>query len=192
MGVMLATSGDSPIAALEAQLATGGEAADRVLRLADGELDRAYRLAGLILRDRHEAKDATQDALLRAWRSAPSLRNADGFQSWFDRILINVCRDRLRRREKVRLIAMDDAASAESARDPFRSIFDRDQVVGAISVLPDDVRIVILLHYWADLTLEGVAERVGWPVGTVKSRLHRGLAAMRGRLETVSDNEPGQ
>jgi DNA-directed RNA polymerase specialized sigma24 family protein len=87
---------------------------------------------------------------------------------------------------------MDDAATAESARDPFRRIFDRDQVVGAMSVLTDDVRIVILLHYWADLTLDGVAERVGWPVGTVKSRLHRGLAAMRGRLETVSDEEVGR
>jgi hypothetical protein len=73
MGVMLATSGNEPIA-LEAQLATGGEAADRFLRLADGELDRAYRLAGLILRDRHEAEDATQDAF--CGRGAPPLHYA--------------------------------------------------------------------------------------------------------------------
>jgi RNA polymerase sigma-70 factor (ECF subfamily) len=51
-------------------------------------------------------------------------------------------------------------------------------------MLEDDLRIVIFLHYWADLTLEGVAERVGWPVGTVKSRLHRALAQMRGQLST--------
>jgi RNA polymerase sigma-70 factor (ECF subfamily) len=49
--------------------------------------------------------------------------------------------------------------------------------------LDDDERIVILLHYWADLTLEGVAERVGWPIGTVKSRLHRSLTTMRRRLD---------
>jgi len=83
------------VLSLEGALANrgGAVAAERVLRLASGELDRAYRLAGLILADQHEAQDATQDALLRAWRSAASLRDPAGFQAWFDRILVNVCRD---------------------------------------------------------------------------------------------------
>jgi RNA polymerase sigma-70 factor (ECF subfamily) len=189
IGVMLATASDGAIASLEAVLANGDEAAERFLRLAEGELDRAYRLAGLILGDRREAEDATQDALLRAWRSAASVRDPAGFQAWFDRILVNVCRDRIRQRGRVRLIAMDDAISAEMTRDPFRGIADRDGVLWAMAALEDDLRIVILLHYWADLTLDGVAERVGWPVGTVKSRLHRGLAAMRGRLNAAAFGE---
>ena len=162
------------------------DAADQVRKLAAGSLDRAYRLAGLILGDQHEAEDATQDALLRAWRSAASLRDPAGFQAWFDRILVNVCRDRLRRRGKVRLVAIDEMGIAPTARDPFRSVLDRDEVVRALSMLDDDLRIVMLLHYWADLTLEAVAERVGWPVGTVKSRLHRGLAQMRVQLGASS------
>jgi RNA polymerase sigma-70 factor (ECF subfamily) len=175
----------------EDALATGGgaAAAEQFLRLANGELDRAHRLAGLILGDRSEAEDATQEALLRAWRSAGSLRDAAGFQAWFDRILLNVCRDRLRRRGKVRLIALDDALPVGTAPDPFRSFLDRDEVIRAMASLDADQRIVIVLHYWADLTLESVADRVGWPVGTVKSRLHHGLAAMRDGLAIAASAE---
>jgi RNA polymerase sigma-70 factor (ECF subfamily) len=182
---MLALASDRIGRSLEAPLASGSgaDAAERVLRLADGELDRAYRLAGLILGDQHEAQDATQDALLRAWRSAASLRDPGGFQSWFDRILVNVCRDRLRRRRKVRLVDMDDAVSMATIRDPFTTVLDQDEVLRAMASLDDDHRIVIVLHYWADLTLEGVADRVGWPVGTVKSRLHRALATIRARID---------
>ncbi len=187
MNTMLATASARVVLSLEISLANegGAGAAEQFLRLANGELDRAYRWAGLILGDQHEAEDATQDALLRAWRSAASLRDPAGFQAWFDRILVNVCRDRLRRRGKVRMIAIDDAAFTSAERDPFRTIFDRDEVLRAMAALDDDERIVISLHYWADLTLEGVAERVGWPVGTVKSRLHRSLTTMRRRLDAA-------
>jgi RNA polymerase sigma-70 factor (ECF subfamily) len=81
---------------------------------------------------------------------------------------------------------MDDARSIGSVRDPFRAILDRDEVLRAMASLDDDHRIVLVLHYWADLTLDDVAERLGWPVGTVKSRLHRGLATMRSRLDTAA------
>jgi RNA polymerase sigma factor (sigma-70 family) len=188
---MLTSASARTVPSVEGELATrgGADTADRFLRLADGELDRAYRLAGLILGDQHEAEDATQDALLRAWRAAASLRDPAGFQAWFDRILVNVCRDRLRRRGKVRLVELDEAQSISVVRDPFRTFLDRDEVLRAMASLDEDHRIVIVLHYWADLTLDAVAERVGWPVGTVKSRLHRALATMRSRLDRVAVSE---
>jgi len=158
-------------------------AATRFLEMAEHELHRSYRFAGLMLGDAQEAEDATQDALLRAWRSASSLRDPAGFQAWFDRILINVCRDRLRRRGLVRFIPVDDAGSFPAVGDPFRNLVQRDEILRAMAALDDDHRLVLVLHYWADLTLEDVAERVGWPIGTVKSRLHRGLATMRTRLD---------
>ena len=192
--MILVLINDDPKASMEAALAhrRHTDAAERVLDLADGGLDRAFRLAGLILGDQHEAEDATQDALLRAWQSAASLREPAGFSAWFDRILVNVCRDRLRRRGKVRLIAIDAGPAALPSRDPFREIADRDEILSAMIALDDDERIVIILHYWADLTLEAVAQRVGWPVGTVKSRLHRALESMRQRVDGPTAGGPGR
>ena len=168
--------------------ATPSAGSTRRTRFLDGvgpSLDRSYRLAGLLLGNAHEAEDAVQDALVVAWQRLDDLRDKDRFGAWFDRILVNVCRDRLSRRGKVRQLVLDEAGSTIPVGDPFRAVLDRDEAVRAIAMLEDDLRIVILLHYWADLTLEGVAERVGWPVGTVKSRLHRGLAQMRGHLDAA-------
>jgi len=160
----------------------GDVATRRVLDLADRGLDRSFRLAGLILGDQTEAQDATQDALVRAWRAAATLRDPAGFDAWFDRILINVCRDRLRRRGKVRLVTLDGAAGTVVIDDPFRTIYAGDELLGAMRALGDDERMVLILHFWADLTLEAVGARLDCPVGTVKSRLHRGLKAMRRQL----------
>ena len=82
-------------------------------------LDRAYRLAGLLLADAAEAEDAVQDALVVAWQSFGTLRETDKFGAWFDRILVNRCRDRMRRRNVVRFIPMD-AGIDPAGRDPSR------------------------------------------------------------------------
>jgi RNA polymerase sigma-70 factor (ECF subfamily) len=173
-----------PIGRWEDALSTRdtADANARFIHLAANELDRAYRLAGLLLRDSAEAEDATHEALLRAWRSRASLRDPGGFQAWFDRILVNVCRDRLRRRARVRFIPLEGAANATVGGDPFGAVLDRDEVLRAMAVLDDDERMVVVLHFWADLTLAAIAERLGVPPGTVKSRLHRALNRMAGRL----------
>jgi len=173
----------------EGELGTAGAGAagERFLRLANGELDRAYRLAGMLLGDQNEAEDATQDALVRAWQAAGSLRDPAGFQAWFDRILVNICRDRLRRRRRITFIPIDPEVTQADRRDPFRTVLDRDQVVRAMAHLNTDERVVLVLHYWADLTLDAVAERLGWPVGTVKSRLHHGLREIRRVLDAGPD-----
>lgn len=137
-------------------------------------LDRAYRLAGLLLADAIEAEDAVQDALVIAWRSFGSLRETDKFGAWFDRILVNGCRDRLRRRNVVRFIPMS-ADIDPAGRDPFQTFLERDVLLAGLTRLTPDERIVVVLRYWADLPLEAIADRLGWPLGTVKSRLHRAL-----------------
>ena len=141
-------------------------------------LDRAYRLAGLLLADSIEAEDAVQDALVIAWRSFGYLRETDKFGAWFDRILVNGCRDRLRRRNVVRFIPMD-AGIDPAGRDPFQTFLERDVLLAGLIRLTPDERIVVVLRYWADLPLEAIAERLGWPLGTVKSRLHRALDRLR-------------
>ncbi len=173
-------------AAWEIDLA-GARTEAEVLLLAVGraEIDRLYRLAGLLLGNAADAEDATQEALLRAWRSAGSLRDMARVEAWLDRILVNVCRDRLRRRKAVRFIALTDGAGGRSA-DPFQVVLDRDEVLRAMNDLDADQRIVVVLHYWAGLTLNDIATRMGWPAGTVKSRLHHGLERMRRRIVSRS------
>jgi len=156
----------------------------RFQRLARDELDRSYRLAGLILGDAGEAEDAVQDALLRAWRSVASLRDADGFGAWFDRILVNGCRDRLRRRRTIQFVPLDPTLDPAGDADPFRALAERDSLVAGLRVLDPDERVVVVLHYWADLSLQDIAKRTGSPIGTVKSRLHRARGALRRHLDT--------
>jgi len=157
---------------------------ERLRGMSTAELNRAYRIAGLILGNAEDAEDATQDALLRAWRSAGSVRDPVRFDAWLDRILVNACRDRLRRRGRVRFVGLEGHATIASA-DPFGALLQHDDLLRRLATLDDDLRLVLVLHYWGDLRLEDLAERVGWPVGTVKSRLNRALGKMRQGLDAT-------
>lgn len=161
-----------------------GSDSDRALafrRLADQHLEGAYRLACAIVHDRAEAEDATHDAFVTAWRSWGSLRDQSKFEHWFDRILINICRNRLRRagRIKVQEIRPDLPLAAP---DQPSSLEARDELADAIASLSPDHRTVLALRYYSDLTVEQIAERLGIRNGTVKSRLHYALRALQRRL----------
>jgi RNA polymerase sigma factor (sigma-70 family) len=155
---------------------------ERFLSLSRPSLDRAYRLAGLVLGNAHDAEDAVQDALLVAWRSFRELRDVAKFDAWFDRILVNGCRDRLRRRGRVRFVPIGSALEPV-VTDPFQAFIERDALLGGLDRLTVDERVVVVLRFWADLPLEAIGERTGWPIGTVKSRLHRALRRLREAVE---------
>lgn len=161
-----------------------------ILASARAGVDRRFRLAGLLLGNAADAEDATQEAMVRGWRSAASLRDPSRVDAWLDGILVNVCRDRMRRRKLVRFIVLDDGVTGP-VLDPFQAVIDRDEVARAMRSLDADQRIVVALHYWDGVTLEGVADRLGWPLGTVKSRLHRALQQMRASLEGAAATAEG-
>jgi RNA polymerase sigma-70 factor, ECF subfamily len=163
-----------------------GDASSDYVRAARAEVNDAYRLAGYLLGDATEAQDAVQDALVKAWRSWPNLRDPQSFGPWFERIVVNVCRDRMRRHRTLRMVELDAAGDVESG-DPFGSMFAGDEVAGAVDRLSPDHRIVIALRFWRDLTLEQVAETLGLPLGTVKSRLHYALRELRRELGGTID-----
>jgi RNA polymerase sigma factor (sigma-70 family) len=150
----------------------------RFLVAARPALDRAYRLAGLLLGNGTEAEDAVQDALVLAWQRFEDLREADRFGAWLDRIVVNGCRDRLRRRGTIRFIPLAVDVDPPD-RDPFAAFLERDALLASVDRLTPDERIVIVLRFWDDLPRESIAERLGWPLGTVKSRLHRALGRLR-------------
>jgi RNA polymerase sigma-70 factor (ECF subfamily) len=159
-----------------------GDRRERFVGATRPGLDRAYRMAGLFLGNAHEAEDAVQDALVVAWKSFDRLRDVERFGAWFDRIVVNGCRDRLRRRGVVRFIPR--AADVDPAeRDPFAAFIERDALLCGLDRLTADERIVVVLRFWADLPLEGIADRLDWPLGTVKSRLHRALGRLRETLD---------
>ena len=156
------------------------------VRAARAKADDAYRLAGYLLGDADEAQDAVQEALIKAWRNWSSLRDPERFGAWFDRILVNVCRDRMRRHRTLRMVELEAAGEVESA-DPFRRMLVEDEVAAAVARLNPEHRIVIILRFWQDLALEGVADRLDLPLGTVKSRLHYALKALGAELRRSSD-----
>ena len=125
------------------------ERAQAFLRLADDHLDAAYRLARAILRDPTDAQDATHDAFEQAWRKWSTLRDPARFEPWFDRILVNTCRDRLRsaRRQPTDI----SAEVAIPTGDPFGQAHDRDLLANAIATLSPDHRVVVALRYYRDL-----------------------------------------
>ena len=149
----------------------------------EGELSMAYRLAGYLLADSAEAQDAVQEASVRAWRGWKDLREREKFHSWFSQILVNVCRTRLRQRSKRRTVDVEDV-SLESP-DPFRAALARDAVGRALSSLSNELRMVVVLRYWGELSLAEIADRLRIPVGTVKSRHHAALQVLRRRIQPV-------
>ena len=149
-------------------------------------VERGYRLASVIIGESGEAEDVTHDALERAWRSRTSLRDPDRFEAWFSRILVNACRDRMRKRRSApRQISIDSAAAHGShalevpSTDPFGGDAQRDALRRALDHLVPDQRIVIALRFYLDLEIDEIARRLGTRPGTVKSRLHRGLRELR-------------
>ena len=151
--------------------------------LARANVDGLFAVAQRILRDVDRAEDATQQALVIAWRELRRLRDPDRFDAWFGRILVNACRDRLRRSGRRRHDDLDRAAAVAASHDANRQIDDRDELERAFRHLNADQRIAVVLRFYGDLPVEQVARTVGAPVGTVRSRLHYGLKQLRRSLE---------
>ena len=149
-------------------------------RLTAARLTRAYRLAGIVLGDPSEAQDAVHDAALQAWHHWHELRDPARFDAWFDRILVNQCRDRSRRRRLLPVALPDPPAP-----DLFAGAVERNALDQALADLPVDQRLVLALRFVEDLSVPGIAARMGLPEGTVKSRLHRGLSALRASYEAA-------
>jgi RNA polymerase sigma-70 factor (ECF subfamily) len=153
------------------------------VRLADEHLDKAYRLARAILREPAEAQDATHDAFVQAWRKWDTLRDASRFEPWFDRILVNTCRNRLRSR---RWQATDISAEvALVTGDHSGTSADRDVIGAALAGLSPDHQVVVALRYYRDLTVDEIARRLDIPRGTVQSRLHYALKRLHDRIDAA-------
>ncbi|HVE98919.1 MAG TPA: RNA polymerase sigma factor SigM [Mycobacteriales bacterium] len=146
--------------------------------------DRAWSVALRTLGDPHDAADAVQDAFVSAYRSAASFRSEAKFSTWLHRIVVNACLDRVRRARVRATVPLDDAVAAALA-DPHDAMAASDlaaDVHAALRLISDDQRVAILLVDVQGMPVEEAASVLGVPAGTVKSRCHRGRAALAARL----------
>jgi RNA polymerase sigma-70 factor (ECF subfamily) len=141
-------------------------------------------VATLILRDEDRAQDAVQEALVAAWRGIRALREPGAWDAWLHRSVVRACY-RQARNERTRQIA---AARVMLLKEPISedaamAIASRDELERAFRELSVDQRAVVVLYYYGDRQLEEVADILGIPEGTVKSRLHRATQALRAVIE---------
>jgi RNA polymerase sigma-70 factor (ECF subfamily) len=166
----------------------GDEGAFASLAVAAG--DRLHAVAHRILRDIDLAENATQQALLNIWRDLPQLRDPARFDAWSYRLLVRACyaeAGRTRRwTSNLRMLPADEPMAA----DGLSSVVDRDQLDRGFRRLSIDHRAVVVLHHYLDMPLEGVAESLGIPLGTVRSRLHYAMRGLRAALE--ADARPAE
>ena len=171
-------------ATTEPDVRTGDAREFAFLAYVESRLLEHYRLAAVILGTSGEAEDAVHDAIERAWRAWPTLQDIERFDAWVSRIVVNECRDRIRRRQRRPAVTDISGSIGERlvAPDQLGASADRDEIGRAFAALNPDQQIAVALRYYADLTVDQIAERVGAPAGTIKSRLHHALSLMNGEL----------
>lgn len=163
------------------QRAQGGDREAFAL-LATEVSDRLFALAQRILRDSDAAGDALQTALVQIWRDLPALRDPDRFEAWSYRILVRSCHaDRRRTRRSITSLELlaGDAAVADSQA----SVALRDELERAFIQLTAEQRTILVLIYYRDLSVAEVADALGIPAGTVKSRHYYARRALRAAFD---------
>lgn len=162
----------------------GLSAEDEFFNLLRPEQGKLYRTAWAILGNEADARDALQEAVIRAYRAFGQLKGgAAAFPSWIRRILVNQCSLILRKRSRVIPVERPEELVPEATD----TIPEGSDVWEAVSRLPDHYRSVVVLRFLQDLPLEEIAAALNIPLGTVKSRLHAALKQLRAALTEAGE-----
>jgi RNA polymerase sigma-70 factor, ECF subfamily len=147
--------------------------------IATAAYHRLYAVSRRILRDGYAAEDVVQETLIRAWRDLRGLREPERFDAWLHRLLIRACQDHVRgqRRRPLQVPVLD--VDGPTATDDIARLADRDELERAFLELSVEHRAVLVLTHYVGLPAPEIAEILGIPPGTVYSRLHYAVRAMR-------------
>lgn len=172
------------------------------MRLLDPVLPRAYAAARHLTRDRNEAEDLVQEAALHAWKGFDGFEPATNFRAWFLKILSNAFYDSYRRRRRTpdtvsihgepdyflyqKLAASGAGRGRQNPAKAFLRRLDAGHIAAALQALPDEFRAAAVLYFVEDLSYQEIAEALACPVGTVRSRLHRGRKRLQVALWQVA------
>jgi RNA polymerase sigma-70 factor, ECF subfamily len=151
--------------------------------LASASIDRCYAIAYRILRDTYRAEDATQQALLGAWRDLSKLKDPARFEAWLYRLVVNACYHESRSNRswdaRIRMVGTDPMTGSDPAID----VADQDELERAFRSLSPEHRAVVVLHHYAGFSLAEIAEIFDIPLGTARSRHHYAMRELRATLE---------
>jgi RNA polymerase sigma-70 factor (ECF subfamily) len=178
--------------ALVRRARTGDAAAFEML--VDTRIDRCYRLAWSILSNDADAADATQDALVSAWRQLPRLRDTAAFDGWLNRIVANAALMARRHRVRLREVSVQPADPGAGrpqpdprqdlhARTQMDEMVDNDAIARAFDRLRPQDRMILVLHHVEERPVAEIARSLGIPVGTAKWRLHTARGALEKAME---------
>ena len=157
-------------------------------------------IVGRYIRDSHEVYDVVQEAFIKAYRALPNFRGDSQFYTWLYRIAINTAKNHLvsrGRRPPASDVDMEDAefySGSEALKDvdtPENNLFkeELEQVVHrAIKGLPEDLRTAVTLREMEGLSYEEIADVMGCPVGTVRSRIFRAREAIDRQIKPLTDD----
>ena len=148
---------------------------------------RVYGLALRMLGREEDARDAAQDAFIACYRNLRAFRGDAAFSTWLHRIAVNACYDALRKRRE--MLGIEEAPEPPPAPDHGDATAAAIDVRRALLLVPEEFRAVIVMHDLQDMGYDQVAEALDLPIGTVKSRLHRGRIAL-GRALTGEPADP--
>ena len=164
---------------------------DAFAALVGASIARLEAVARLILRDHELARDAIQEAYIRAWRDLPGLRDPERFDAWLHRLAVNSCLDAVRRRTRRPIEVELSPFTPPTVADQTGQIADRDQLDRGFGRLGADLRAVLVLHYYVGMSASAVADTLDIPVGTAQSRLHRALAELRAAI-AADERQPAE
>jgi RNA polymerase sigma-70 factor (ECF subfamily) len=170
----------------ENELIARAQAGDRdaFRRLVETYSEVAGRTARVLLADRADAEDAAQEAWLDAWKALPRFQAERPFRPWLLAIVANRCRMKARKYQPVTEAFNDEIGEQLVAPGP-EDKYD-EELECALGKLDAGQRKVLALRFYADLQLDEIAELIDVPLGTIKSRLHRAIAALRTSLTEKS------
>lgn len=159
--------------------------------------DKVFQLCYRMLGNRHEAEDMAQEAFLRAYVNIHTFNTKLKFSTWLYRISTNLCIDRIRKKKPdfyldAEVAGTDGlnmyaqvAANTTMPEDEVESLELQDTIQREILLLPEKYRTVIVLKYIEELSLKEIGEILDMPIGTIKTRIHRGREALRKQLSNL-------
>ncbi|MEY2451671.1 MAG: hypothetical protein QOD92_1245 [Acidimicrobiaceae bacterium] len=164
-------------------MSVGRQEEDELVARLIGEHDRAYRAAWLVLRDKHLAEEAVQEAFLRVWRFRGSLPSGDAIRPWLYRVVVNTAISALRHERPRQEREMAAGVQHDVVHDPTESM----AIIDALADLPEHLRVPVVLRYWVGLSEKEIATAISRRPGTVKSRLHEARTRLSNDLRLARE-----